>query len=520
VPTAEGEPPATDRGPADDPTGIRRALTERWALIAALVVFLAMSASRLRTRSLWVDEAITLGAVGDLGRTLRETGGTMGLYYVVVAPVAALTHDRGWLRLPSLIAVAAAVWVTWEVGRRLGGRRVAGLAAGFVALSWFAIRFGTEARGYGLALLLSSLSWLGLVGAVGARSDLAGPSARADASSEAADGARQERQWWALFAVASVLAPLAHGVSALQLVVQGASLLLLPDRVHWLRRFAPVAAAVGAVMVVLFGLGAGEVADWVPPLNNGHLQNIVRALLGSDGVPQLLVATVVVAGVVVALVAAVRAHGRDRWRAAVPVLWALGLPVLLILLSLVRPYGVYRYVLTSLPGIALLVATAIDRLPRRWMVAVAAVVVALALWSERGAAISSTDEPWSRLADDMAARMEPGDALVTTTAARPAFDVAWAEDPRPTDPVPLHPGGRIGEVRRFYDEGGHPSPRDALLDGGADRVWYVDRGHTRRDEVDALLTDPEVLERYRVVDRRTFGASLYLVELEARGPTP
>lgn len=478
-------------------------MADRWTLLVALAVFAVLAVPRLRTRSLWVDEAISLGAVGELGRTLRETGGTMGLYYALLAPIASVTHDREWIRLPSLLAVGATIWVTWEVGRRLGGPRVAALAAGFLSLSWFAHRFATEARGYGLALLLVSLSWLGLVGAVQAERD-------------GADG----RRWWALFAVASVLAPLAHGISVLQLVVQGASLLLLPDRGRWLRRLTPVVAAVGAVVVVLFGLGAGEVAEWVPPLNSGQLRNIARALVGGEGLSRVVGAVALAAGAAVVVVSAVRARGRDRWLAAVPLLWAAGLPVLLLILSTVRPYGVFRYMLTALPGVALLVATAVDRLPRRWLVAVAGVVLAVALWSDREWAVTMTDEPWSRLADTMAESVQPGDALVTTAAARPAFDVAWAEADRPTTPVALHPGGPVGDVRRFYDEGPFASSREALLEGGAERVWYVDRGNSRRDDVEALLADPEVAARYRVVDQQTFGSGLYLVELEARGPVP
>lgn len=465
----------------------------------AVLAFLALTLPRVRTRSLWVDEAITLGAVRDLPRTLGETGGTMALYYALVAPVAAVTHDRLWLRLPSVVAVAATVWVTYAVGRRLGRRRLGGLAAGFVALSWFAGRYAMEVRGYALALLLSSLSWLGLVAAVGAEQ---GPT---------------RRRWWALFVVTTLLAPLAHGISALQLVAQGASLALAPDRRRWAGRLALVAAAVAVEVALLFGLGAGEVANWVEPLNAGQLRNFSRALVGVRPLARVVVGVALVAGAVVALRAAGRERDVERWRRAVPIVWATGLPLLLVTISLVRPYGVFRYLLTSLPGVALLAASAVDRIPRRVPLAFAALVLAVALWSDRRSATAATDEPWSQLADRLAESVRATDGLVMPAPARPAFDVAWNEERRAVDPVPLRPVGEVGEVRRFYDEGPWSSSLEALVEGGVERVWYIDRGHTRRDDVAALIGDPAVRARYRVVARHGFDGDLVLIGLEARG---
>ena len=470
--------------------------------MAAVVAFVAMTVPRVRARSLWVDEAITLGAVRDLGRTLRETGGTMALFYVLVAPIEGLTHDRLWLRLPSVVAVGATVWVTYEIGRRLGRARLGGLAAGFVALSWFADRYAMEVRGYGLALLLASLAWLGLVGAV-----RAGPGPAS-------------RRWWALFVAGTLLAPLAHGISALQFVVQAACLLLAPDRRYWLRRLGLVAIPLAVLMAALFGIGAGEVGNWVEPLNAGQLRNFLRALVGDQVEARVAVGLALAAGAVLAVVGARRERDLDRWLRVVPLFWAAGLPALLITLSLVRPYGVFRYLLTALPGVALLAASAVDRIPRRLPLAVVAVVLAAVLWGDRELAVTLTNEPWEQLADHLAEEVRPGDALVMPVAARPAFDVAWSEVDHPVDPVPLRPVGPVGDVRRFYEQGPWPSSRAALVEGGAERVWYVDRGHTRRDDVEALLEDPAVRARYRVVTDEVFAGTLVLVGLQARPGAP
>lgn len=461
-----------------------------------------MTLPRLRVRSLWVDEAFTMGAVRDLRRTMRATGGTMALYYVLIAPIAAVTHDRFWLRLPSALAVAATVWVTYAVGRRLRGVRLGGLAAGFVALSWFAARYGMEIRGYGLSLLLSSVSWLGLVAAVGA------------------PPGRDRRRWWALFVVASLLAPLAHGISGLQLVVQVASLLLAPDRRLWLRRIVPVALAAAVEIGLLFSIGAGEVGSWVKPLNANQLLGFARVLIGDGLVARTVVAIALVGGVVVTIASLRRQRDLARWQSAVPLFWAAGLPVLLVAISLVRPYGVNRYLLSSLPGVALLAATALDRIPRRVPMALAGVALALCLWSDRRMAVTSTNERWSELADHLTVVIQPGDSVVMPPEARPAFDVAWDESERPTDPVPLRPAGEVGDVRRFYDEGPWSSSLEAIVRGGAPRIWYIDRGRGRGEEVEALITDPAVEARYRVTADQRFGRELILIGLEARDGQP
>src|SRR5919108_267378 len=91
-------------------------------------------------------------------------------------------------------------------------------------------------------------------------------------------------------------APLAHGLAAAHFVSQMAFLLVAPgppDRWRWLRRCLPVAAALAAEGVVLFALGAGEVADWIDPLRWSQVESFLHVLVGRGpalwiiGVPAL-----------------------------------------------------------------------------------------------------------------------------------------------------------------------------------------------------------------------------------------
>jgi hypothetical protein len=489
--------------------GARRAV-RRWGVaLAGAGAVVALGAPRLGRRPIWLDEAYTVGTTHDLVATWRGTGGTMALYYLFVWPVAQLSTDRVWVRLPSLLFAAAAVVVVHEVGRLIGGRRMAAAAAATLAVSWSLSRYALEARSYTLALLLVSLSWLGLVGAL--RSTAGGPGA----------SERSERRWWGLFVGASVLAPLAHGLAAAHFVSQVAFLLLAPDpsdRRRWLRRCVPVAVALASEGVVLFALGAGEVANWIDPLRWSQVMSFLHVLVGRGpalwaiGVPAL-------AGVVLA-VRGSAAVGRDAEARLqlVPAFWALGAPLLVLAISLVRPYGEPRYVLGALGGVALLVGAALARIRPTGLAVAAWLVVAVASLQHQSRVTTAGVEDWPALADRLAAQAHDGDRVLTLPKLRAALDYAWAERPGRPDLDPLSPTDELGDIRRFY----HPTPgpmRERLLAAPARRagaVWYVDRDHSRLDDVEALLDDPEIARSYTVTGPWVFEGELYLVRFEPR----
>lgn len=492
----------------------------RWGAPAAAVAGLAvLSVPRLGRRPVWLDEAYTVGVTHDLVSAWRGSGGTMALYYLLVWPVAQVSTDRVWVRLPSLVFAALVVLVVHEIGRLLGGRRMGAYAAGTLAATWSLSRFALEARSYTLAMLLVSLSWLGLVGAVRSAS-----SASASTSSPAGGGDRTaERRWWALFAAATLLAPLAHGLAAAHFVPQVAVLALSPDRRRWLRRCVPLGALLAVEGALLFTVGAGEVANWIPSLRWGQVRSFGHLLVGR-GTALWLVGALAVAGIALA-VAAVRRRGPDRepdaWLRLVPALWALGAPLLVLALSVVRPYAEARYVLGALPGVALLVGAALSspRLRPRPLAFAVWLVVAVALLQTQSNVTTAGAEDWPALADRLATEAEDGDRLLTMPKLRSAFDYSWAEDPERPLLDPLSPTDPVGDVRRFYDP--TPGPmRSRLLADTSRTVWYVDRNDARRDGVLALMTDPAIAERYVVTGPWEFDGDLYLVRFRPRAAAP
>jgi uncharacterized membrane protein len=120
------------------------------------------------TSPLWLDEALSVRIsslpLGDLSAALRHDGHPP-LYY-------ALLH--GWMELfgrgdEAVRSLSGAFSVltlplAWRLGDRVGGPRVARWTLVLVALSPFAVRYGTEARMYSLVMLLSVLLALALDG--------------------------------------------------------------------------------------------------------------------------------------------------------------------------------------------------------------------------------------------------------------------------------------------------------------------------------------------------------------------
>lgn len=488
-----------------DPRSDRRPRVPTWVPPAAAVVAAALlSLPRIGVRSLWLDEAYTVGATAELLDTWRATGGTQALYYALVWPVAQVTTDPGWLRLPSALFALGAVVTLHHAGHRLGGRTVAVLSAGGLALSWGLARYAVEARSYTLALLLVSVSWLALVAAVQA-GDEAGA-----------------RRWWRTHAVTVALVPLAHGLATLNYLAQLAALALAPgDGGRLVRRALRVAPVLAAELAVLFLLGAAEVGDWVPPLGLGQLRAMKQLLLG-HGPPGTLLGGLAALAVVDGAVRYLRRRDRASWLQLLPAFWALGPPAIVVAVSVVRPYAAARYVFPSLPGFLLLVAGLLARhLSTTRRVAVAGVLLAPLLLLDQRYVTTNGIEAWRELTACIAANVETGDRLLTAAAHRSPLDYYWPDHPELAAVEPLSPPERLGEVRRLYDSrtaDRHDGLVGVLLEDPTRSVWFVDRGELGRAAIAGLAFDEEVGHAYRLAEPPWyFEGSLVLVRLDPVG---
>ncbi len=124
--------------------------------IAPALVMLVVGGYRLGTPTLWRDEVASWTAATrplvELLRMLGHIDASNGAYYILLHSWTALFGDSATaLRLPSVLAMAAAAAFTSLTAARLFGGRVAGVCAGLLfATVPLVSRYAQEARSYAL----------------------------------------------------------------------------------------------------------------------------------------------------------------------------------------------------------------------------------------------------------------------------------------------------------------------------------------------------------------------------------
>lgn len=373
---------------------------------ATLMLLLGLWGIR-RQGSMWRDEAVTYDmahrTLAELWPTLQTVDAVHGLYYVLM---------RGWflvfdggvvaLRLPSVVAMAAAAAGVTLLGRQLAGRR-AGLFAGLVFVLLPTVQqYAQEGRSYAMvcALVVWSTYLLARV------------------------TARPGRRLWVGYAALSLAACLMHEFAVLVLPAHGAAVALsgLPRAVRRAWCVAAAAVVVGLVPLALFSMGQSEQLSWLQWPNPVQLGTFIALVLG---------------GLLCSRAPVARA-GRRRLRLRPVAFPLLVLPTaLLVLLSQLKPMYVDRYVLYYVAGFALLAGAALDwvlRPPgrrgqtrRRVLYRSAALVVVLALLVPVNVFLRS---PQSRTDDAIAVTQavrelsSPGDGLLFLPARRRVWAAA------------------------------------------------------------------------------------------------
>jgi len=166
-PDVDSNPAETSRSigdspddPASGPDGVSLALR----VIVVLAVCAGIAFRFIARSPLWLDEALSANIaalpVGEIPAALRKDGHPP-LYYVLLHYWMALVGSGdGATRALSGVFGVASLPLAWIVGRRRGGKPLAWVFLGVLAMSPYAIRYGTEARMYAL------VSFLVLVGYV------------------------------------------------------------------------------------------------------------------------------------------------------------------------------------------------------------------------------------------------------------------------------------------------------------------------------------------------------------------
>ncbi|MFI1387204.1 glycosyltransferase family 39 protein [Streptomyces griseoaurantiacus] len=436
------------QAPAPAPARAPRRGTALVPLLAPALLATALGLWGLdRRHSMWRDEAVTYEVahrpLGALGELLGRIDAVHGLYYLLLHAVFAL-WDGGLtaLRLPSVAGAALAAAGVGATGARLAGGRAGTLAGAVFALLPAVQQYAQEGRSY--ALVCAAVIWSGHF------------------LLRALDRPAAARRWCAYGAVLA-LACWLHEFAVLVLLAHAVTL-------RWLR--------VPRWVALRWGLTAGTVVLAVSPLVLLSLGQSAEQLgwLGRPG-PEVWLGFWLVGGAGALLVRWTRGPGYPP-----SVLGAWALPPLLVpggvllLVSLVRPYYVDRYVLHGLAGLALPAGAALDRaLARarrgtgpvgwaaaRWLGGAAVVLAVLVPWSLHVRAPESRKDDVVAVARAVERTARPGDAVLFLPGRRREW-LLWAPSVhRRLDDLALDQGPRAshtlqgtelpaGTVRRRLD---------------------------------------------------------------------
>ena len=378
-----------------------RALWVAWLLVP-MAVALVVGRWGITRVSVDRDETATIDigtrTVPQIFRMIRNADAVHATYYVI------MHYWMGWfgtsptaIRSLSLIGVVIAAGALTGLGWHLVSKR-AGITAGLLyACAPMISAIAHDARSYGLVSAVAVLTTFALVRAIEST----------------------RRRTWIWFGVGVVVLILLHLLTALILVAYTVTVgwYALRER-DWrvVRRFAGT-VALAAVPLLPLGYLALKQAGTA-----GWITRPTWAVAGDAAVD--FAGSVFLIGPVVILIALAyrrrpKAAGSEVARARIPSVLNVGLPWLLIppvgllVISIWDPLYVFRYVLYSLPALALLVAAGLDRL--RWWLHVPIVVALIALTipmhhEVRSTLIGANDT--RREAHFIAANKRSGDAIV------------------------------------------------------------------------------------------------------------
>ncbi|HEY6479768.1 MAG TPA: glycosyltransferase family 39 protein, partial [Streptosporangiaceae bacterium] len=346
APGASAPPPET--APADVPA--RSFLRRYWPAAIAAAVMLGLGLWGLgRDSAMGNDEVATRWAaslsLGQLAHLLRNIDAVHGAYYLLMHAWMVVGTSPTALRVPSVIAMAAAAALVAILGRQLTGSGWAGLLAGLVTAATPAMSYYAQtARSYALVFACVAAATVILVKALKSETSAAGT------GGAAVLGAAAARPWWLAYGALITVSGYLNELALLVLTAHVVTVALARPGWPAVRRWA-VAGAVGVVLVipvvVVSSREAGAVT-WIARPDRGSLMLLFHDYFGVKSVIPVLV----LACVVIALLPPLRRGGAAAawWRGGISVP-SVAAPLmiipagLLIAESLVaRPFYVDRYV--------------------------------------------------------------------------------------------------------------------------------------------------------------------------------
>jgi mannosyltransferase len=442
-------------------------------LLLPMAVLFVLSLQALGAVSFWRDEVSTVyfaeGSLGDLltiiGRDRTKVGlANMATFYLILHFWLFVGETEARVRFLSVIFGVAAVVPVWLVARRLAGSIGAAIAAGTFALIPFVIAYNQEARGYSLAVLIcATLTWLVLVGVE-----------------------RRTVLPWLAYGLLAALGLYVHFFVALVIATHGIWVLATRSIPPWravVAGLAPILLAAAPLPYIILEYGAEH--EWIPPLNVTRILDAVTDLSGST----LLLGAFI--GLIV--VGAVNYRRDSRYWLLVGA--ALGPIVGALLISLVKPFFIPRYLIVSVPALAMIAGVTLAALRPNLLRIGAVALMGLALVMAVPAAYDHSGRiNWQRAGRFVAERAQPGDMIVMDS---------WNQSPL------MYYLARADASVRLE----HVLIAEALGRHDGEAVW-LSMTRMRRDDMQNMLRSLGL--RYDVDTMRTFGPGTRIYRMVPR----
>jgi len=496
---------AAVRANPDEPAGEERLGRGGWLwVVGIMVVTAAAMLPGIGSKSLWRDEGFTVSTVLRSWSSLfdltvhDEANGA--LHAFLLRAWSIFGTSEGVLRTLSALAALAAIPVLAMLGTKVANRRVGIVAAVLLACHGSTFAYGQQVRAYAFTLLFAALATLALA------IDVRKPSNLALAG-------------WVLALLALTYSNLA---AATLIVSQVAALFALPpERREWRRRL--IGAGVALVLTLpLAALVMTHNEGGLYEMNIGTLWDVAMVMTGRSGVVGIIGVTVLVAlGARATLHVSRGGSWLARWVHVMTILWVVGPFVLAAGVSLVDPVLSGRYMMLTVPGLALYGALGLvdlwssfrqsDTAGRVWQgvltgIVGLAAITGVVVWLQ-----GHEVENWRGAAEYVFADAKDGDqVLFANDSVRLFFEYYRKEGAAnpPTVPAPAYPPQPWGG----YQTGDHKyvSFSDEQLQQAAttaDRLWIVvGREHVNTDHVDDALKllDPT----FRLVEQRRFNGQV------------
>lgn len=361
--TGASEPAAADMQTSRI-VGVVDSFLDRWGLLAAVSSAVLIGAIlrlvRLGERVLSFDESYTVATaqrsfVDMLGTFRFEANGT--LYAIILWPLLRISESEAVVRTPALIAGLATIPAIFWAARELVGPRAALVATALVALSPAMIGWSVYGRGYAFAILFAVLSF--------------GCLTRGLDTDESRPGV-----WRVLYVLAAVAMAYSSAVAAATLLPVHAATVAVRAGRTGLRAWtgAALGLVVGLLPLTILLYVESTYRDplawlWKPDLalirRVGGELTAGPAFFGDSGAGQT--GAIVAASIAIVLVGLVLSRRRAMSAGSglrVVLGWAFFPPLLLFVVSQVRPMLWGRYLGIVVPALAVLLAVLIVRSPK------------------------------------------------------------------------------------------------------------------------------------------------------------